>query len=65
MPKMKSNRSAGKRFRVTKRGKVMFTKAGLRHNLGDMRGKDQRHKAKPAVLADEHRDDVLRLLGRK
>lgn len=65
MPKMKSNRSAGKRFRVTKRGKVMFTKAGLRHNLGDMRGKDQRHKAKPAVLADEHKDGVLRLLGKK
>ena len=50
---------------MTKRGKVMFTKAGLRHNLGDMRGKDQRHKAKPAVLADEHKDGVLRLLGKK
>ena len=65
MPKMKTNRSAAKRFRVTKRGKVMFTPAGLRHNLGDMRGKDQRRLARREKVADEHKDGVLRLLGKK
>ena len=65
MPKMKTNRSAAKRFRVTKRGKVLFTPAGLRHNLGNMRGKDQRRLARREELAPEQRDEVLRLLGKR
>ncbi len=65
MPKMKSNRATKKRFRVTKGGKVLYAKAGLRHNLGNMRGKDRRRLARLAPVADEHRDSVLRLLGKR
>ncbi|MFA7112850.1 MAG: 50S ribosomal protein L35, partial [Sphaerochaeta sp.] len=33
MPKMKTRRSAAKRFRVTGTGKVRYKKQGLRHIL--------------------------------
>ncbi len=65
MPKMKTNRSTAKRFRVTKKGKVLYTQAGLRHNLGDMRGKDRRRLARPEPLSSEHVPEVLRLLGKR
>jgi large subunit ribosomal protein L35 len=65
MPKMKSNRSAGKRFRVTKKGKVLYTQAGLRHNLGNMSGKNRRRLARPTELPREQVPQVLRLLGKR
>lgn len=33
MPKMKTKKSAAKRFKVTKTGKVKFKQSGLRHIL--------------------------------
>ncbi len=33
MPKMKTNRSAAKRFKVTGTGKIMHKASGKRHNL--------------------------------
>jgi len=41
MPKMKTNRGAAKRFRVTGKGKIKMKNAGLKHN---MRKKDQKQK---------------------
>ena len=34
MPKIKTNSSAKKRFKVTASGRVKFKQAGKRHNLG-------------------------------
>ncbi len=64
MPKMKSRRSATKRFKITPTGKVKFQRAGMRHNLEKMRGKDKRQQSDEGVLAPEHAKGVKRLLGK-
>jgi large subunit ribosomal protein L35 len=65
MPKMKTRRAAKKRFRVTGTGKVLFQRAGLRHNLEKVSGKQQRHRAKEAELAPEVAQSVKRMLGKR
>jgi large subunit ribosomal protein L35 len=65
MPKMKSRRAATKRFRVTGSGKIQFQRAGLRHNLENTSGKEQRHLSKEVDLAPEHVRTVKRLLGKR
>jgi large subunit ribosomal protein L35 len=65
MPKMKSRRSATKRFRVTGTGKVLFQRAGMRHNQEKMTGKEQRHLSKEATLAPEMVPGVKRMLGKR
>jgi ribosomal protein L35 len=65
MPKMKTRRAATKRFRVRRTGKIEYLRAGMRHNLGDMRSKDQRRQSKTDELAPEMRSVVLRMLGRR
>ncbi|MGH7915834.1 MAG: 50S ribosomal protein L35 [Candidatus Binataceae bacterium] len=43
MPKLKTNRSAAKRFKVTKTGKIMHKRAYLRHLLSSKsRGRKRR-----------------------
>ena len=64
MPKMKTRRSAKKRFRITPTGKIKFQRAGMRHNLEKMRGKDKRRLSDEAVLAPEHEKRVRRMLGK-
>ncbi|MDH3226553.1 MAG: 50S ribosomal protein L35 [Thermoleophilia bacterium] len=64
MPKMKTRRSAKKRFKITPTGKVKFQRAGMRHNLEKMRGKDKRHLSDEADLAPEHTKRVRRMLGK-
>ncbi len=65
MPKMKTNKSASKRFRVTPKGKVMFGAAGLRHNMEHMSGKNKRRQARHHELPSEHAATALRLLGKR
>ena len=65
MPKMKTRRAAKKRFRVTGGGKVRFQRAGVRHNLEKMSGKEHRHLATEAELAPEMVPAVKRLLGKR
>lgn len=65
MPKMKTKKSAAKRFRLTGTGKVRFQRAGMRHNLENMSGKEQRHLSKEAELAPEMVPGVKRLLGKR
>jgi large subunit ribosomal protein L35 len=43
MPKMKSNRGAAKRFKVSKNGKVMRSKANKSHILTKKKRKRKRH----------------------
>jgi large subunit ribosomal protein L35 len=65
MPKMKSRKSATKRFKITGSGKVMFQRAGMRHNQERMTGKEQRHLSKEVTLAPEMVPGVKRMLGKR
>ena len=65
MPKMKTNKSASKRFRPPRKGKIMYVHSGLRHNLEHTPGKLKRSSARPASLAEVDRPAILRLLGRR
>jgi large subunit ribosomal protein L35 len=65
MPKMKTRKAAKKRFRVTGGGKVLFQRAGTRHNLEGMSRKDHRRLSKEAEVAPEAARAVKRMLGRR
>ena len=44
---------------------MRFQRAGLRHNLEKMSGKEQRHLSKEAELAPEIASGVKRMLGKR
>jgi len=50
MPKIKSHRGAGKRFKITGKGKVKHKKQGLRHLLTGMSSTRGRHLRKARYL---------------
>ncbi len=50
MPKIKTNRSAAKRFRVTGTGKLMRNKAYKRHILTKKTTKNKRNLRKATVI---------------
>lgn len=65
MPKMKTNRAAAKRFKVSGTGKAMRGHSGLRHG---MIGKTRSRKRKlvgMTVVADADQARVLRMLGKR
>ena len=61
MPKMKTNRSAAKRFRKTASGKLKHKRAFLRHILTSKTAKRKRQLRRPGLVgpADRKRLDVL------
>ena len=63
MPKMKTNKAASKRFRVTKSGKVMYVHAGLRHNLEHKSADRKRVMSQEEVLSEPAAREAKRLLG--
>jgi large subunit ribosomal protein L35 len=65
MPKMKTNRSAAKRFKFTKTGKVTHKKANLRHLLTCKSRGRKRDLGKPGILnrADGDRLHVMMPYG--
>lgn len=65
MPKVKTRKAATKRFRITGTGKIRFQRSGMRHNLENMSGKEQRHQSKEAELAPEMAAGVKRMLGKR
>ena len=62
MPKIKTNRAAAKRFKVTKRGKVKAKRAYLRHILTTKCQKKKRKLRKAKLLAGSDLKQVRRLL---
>jgi large subunit ribosomal protein L35 len=63
MPKMKTHRASAKRFRITRRGKVLHRKATGNHMLTKKRGNRRRRvEGMSEVIAE--RTAVKRLLGR-
>ncbi len=62
MPKLKTNKSAAKRFRFTKKGKIKKRTAGRGHILGQKTRKRKRHLRKPAYLSSRAARAIRRLL---
>ena len=50
MPKLKTNSSAKKRFKVTGTGKVVFTQTGKRHGMIKRTTKQIRNKRGTAIM---------------
>lgn len=64
MAKMKTNKSAAKRFRVTGRGKVRRFKAYKSHILTKKSSKRKRRLRKPTLVSKAEERRIKRLLGR-
>ena len=65
MPKVKTNSSAKKRFKVTGSGKITFQKAFKRHILTKKSTKRKRNMRIDGTVADANLHFVKRLLGMK
>lgn len=65
MPKVKTNSSAKKRFRVTGTGEITFQKAFKRHILTKKSKKRKRSLRKKGLVDSPNRDFVMRLLRLK
>ena len=63
MPKMKTNRSAAKRFKITGKGKVKRMQANKSHILTKKDSKRKRHLRDSKVAAKGDSRRVKRMLG--
>lgn len=52
MPKLKTNSSAKKRYKITAKGKIKYKKAGLRHLLYQESSTIKRPKRKKVLVSD-------------
>ncbi len=62
MPKMKTNRSAAKRFKVTANGKIRRFKAWASHLMRKKSSKRKRRLKKPALVDSANLKAVKRLI---
>jgi len=65
MPKVKTNSSAKKRFKVTGTGEITFQRAFKRHILTKKSKKRKRNLRKDGIVQSPNRDFVMRLLRLK
>ena len=65
MPKVKTNSSAKKRFKVTGSGEITYQKSFKRHILTKKSTKRKRNLRQKGVIGSANRDFVLRLLRLK
>ena len=65
MPKVKTNSSAKKRFKVTGTGKITHQKAYKRHILTKKSKKRKRSLSKDGIVHKSNMDFVMRLLRLK
>lgn len=65
MPKVKTNSSAKKRFKVTGTGEITYQKAYKRHILTKKTTKRKRALRKKGSVSDANRPFVMRLLRMK
>jgi len=63
MPKMKTNRSAAKRFKLTGTGKIKRHKAFARHILTKKSRTRKRNLGKSTLVADTETHRIKRMLG--
>ncbi len=62
MPKMKTRKSAAKRYHLTSTGKVKFKKLGLRHILTKKSRNRKRKLGQPGILAESEARRVRTML---
>ena len=62
MPKMKSNRAAMKRFRVTATGKIKRGRGFRRHLLSGKGKKRKRHLRKAATVSPQEQKNIRKLV---
>ena len=62
MPKLKTNRSAAKRFKITKSGKIKKRAANRGHILGKMSRKRKRKLRQSGYLSSADAKKIRRLL---
>ena len=62
MPKLKTNRSAAKRLKITKTGKIKKRSACRGHILGKMSRKAKRNLRKGGYLSEADAKKIRRLL---
>ena len=62
MPKMKTNRSAAKRFKLTGTGKLKRSKAYKSHILTKKSTKRKRNLRRPAMTDDSNVKNMLKIL---
>ncbi|MBI5234893.1 MAG: 50S ribosomal protein L35 [Deltaproteobacteria bacterium] len=62
MPKMKTNKGAAKRFKLTASGKVKRRKAGTRHILTPKSQGNKRSLRKAAYISKTHEASIKKLL---
>ncbi|MEO6638111.1 MAG: 50S ribosomal protein L35 [Ginsengibacter sp.] len=65
MPKVKTNSSAKKRFKVTGTGEITYQKAYKRHILTKKSTKRKRNLRKTGIVSAANRPFVMRLLRMK
>ena len=65
MPKVKTNSSAKKRFKVTGTGEITYQKSFKRHILTKKSTKRKRALRKKGIVSDANRPFVMRLLRMK
>ena len=65
MPKVKTNSSAKKRFKVTGTGEITFQNAYKRHILTKKSTKRKRNLRKGGIVSSANKDYVMRLLRLK
>jgi len=65
VPKIKTNRSAAKRFRVTGTGKIKRNKAYKRHILTSKGKKQKRHLRKATTVAAVEVKNIRKLIPYK
>ncbi len=63
MPKLKTNRGAAKRFKLTGTGKVKRKKSGLRHILTNKSNASKRSLRKAGLVSDADSRAVKRMLA--
>jgi len=63
MPKLKSNRSVAKRFKVTKKGKVRRFRANASHLLSNKGASRRRKLRKSSIIHGKQAVTYRRMLG--
>jgi len=64
MPKIKTNKSASKRFKITGSGKIMRNRASVSHKNMKKRGRKLRELSIPQEVTHGDKKRVKRLLGK-
>ena len=62
MPKLKTHKGAAKRFKLTRRGKLLRQQSGLRHLLTSKRRKRKRKLGQPTLVSGAEKARLQRLL---